>query len=438
MSINEEQISSSVVFIQEKNVPLFVDDISNELVIPKRKYTQPIINPKMVRSITHCYSIRNCNNYLYTYFFFINGTKKKVNILEEYQDCFFIQQLKSTIDIIQEMYLFSYKTLSIPIFFVCGKDIPLKKRRTKKNIKTENNKIQNKSMALIDHLKFDDIVIGDLSPENNKIQYTNIRKVIDAINLPENPFSNFNIKWYQTILHPVCYENGVDVISVKKGIYHCNTLTLYIDESKFVKSIDEQLNLLTGINAAGIKEKRSKVNNKIIEILFNNALVLFYINLSSNAIVTEKNLTTMNLFYLALDLINLILFYKEGFRDISTIDYKTLFRKFQKKLEKVNEIGICKYIYLMRGNVATSYDVNQCRYPADWTLEDKNEWKKANNIVRKTRKAETTKRATKIDDKIIKKVIKLHKKDLSLREIEKKLKNEISITTISKIIKSNK
>ena len=51
MNINEEQISSSVVFIQEKNVPLFVDDISNELVIPKRKYTQPIINPKMVRSI---------------------------------------------------------------------------------------------------------------------------------------------------------------------------------------------------------------------------------------------------------------------------------------------------------------------------------------------------------------------------------------------------
>lgn len=433
--MNKEVLDpSSMLFIPEKNQPYFlVDEIELPVKITKRSET---INPIFIKSITHTFSCHDCSTYMHTTIFYKNGSKKKINIFTDYQTNNFVNCLQSTLNIICEnVYLMPYKSLYIPIFFKCGKDIPQKKTRRQKA--TNTNKIINKSMALIDHLRFDDIIVGDLTQDANTITSDNTNHLLDILNKNTNiPFANYNIRYTQEIKFPTFYVNGVDKISSESGNYHANTIYLYLSQTVFYSNVRKELEKKYGWNTEGEKQTKSKTHNNIINILFNTAISLFYINISTGT-VKENDLNTLNIFYLELAILRTWYFFQKH-KELSTMDYMTLWRKTQKKLERINTIGIYKHIYSIRGIVGCSYSANQCRFPDDWTKEEKNEWKQDNGIERKKRKKETEKRTTsKVNDKIIKKVIKLHTQGYSLREIEKKLKKEITTTTISKIIKNS-
>lgn len=443
----EVLVPSSMLFIPEKNQPYFLVDeiLDNEYPNKRKSDNKPRVFFRRVKKIVHYFGCVDGDYKRTEIYYSNNNIPQRVNLFDEesYQlkysnYCFkFFSFLKKEIENVIAKgpieydyftpYVIQYGKYHFYSYFVCGKPYVEKPKRHIN--KTPINK-KEISTPLFKQTKLYDLLGYDLSLEERRITRNNTYKILTTlISSDKVCFNTLDLPTTQVINNPVYYINNIDQLSLSTGNYHPNTFCLFLSISKYKQQVEEILNEYYNDG-----ENRSKTFEKFYNLNINYAVALFYILLSNN-LCKESDFNCYNIYYLGLFLINRWMFNKSYFT--SDFDADTFYRKVTKKFDKIQVTGIYNYLNSIMGIVNIGIS-NQCRFPDDWTKEEKNEWKQDNGIERKKRKKETEKRTTsKVNDKIIKKVIKLHTQGYSLREIEKKLKKEITTTTISKIIKNS-
>lgn len=437
MSKNEEKISSSVVFISEKNEPIFCDSIevdSNFVSSPQL----PTISSFFTTKVIHYFRC-NCgtyDEYLYTHVHY-GKTYKKINLLKDnfilsyskqsqkYLECLkmhLFQQIESDnilFSTIIPAYI-KYGKKNIATYFVCGVDISAKTKR--KHI--SKTPIQKKQLEqpLFKTTKLFDLLNKDLTDDEIKMTRNNTYQLMQM--LKDKVVFNNNIETTQKIIRPTHYVNNVDTISLANNNYDCNTLYLFCSITKFKQQIND---LIISYNQQ--LQSRTETFEKIYNLVINYAIALFYVNISHGN-CKEEDFNVYNIFFLELFLINSWLFNKQHF----TMDggnIETLYRKTCKKFDRLFVLGLHNHLNNILGIVSAG-SCNKCLFPDYFTKEEKEQWKSENGIERKK---ENKKRKSKISPQKRNKIIKLHNDGYSIRQIE----NELSINknTINKILKNS-
>lgn len=414
----------------QKNEVFFSDSIEETTTNIEKL---PTISPFYTKKIVHFF-VCDTAHYLYTIFHYSKGSKK-INLLNynvsEYskQSHKFLSTIKQ--NLLDSMnndiefsalipHLFAYGKRNISIYFQCGVEyLPKKKRDRKETPVIEKRELNNKLFKLT---QLEDMV-GEITPDRLKITRHNSYLLINKLS-DDSRIALKNISYIQNVKYPTHYVGSIDTVSSKSGNYHCNTFYYYLSSKKLKQQISDIFSKHYTHNYT-----KSDINKEIYEHIINYAIALFYINIS-NGNCSEEDFNVYNVFYCSLIVINSLLLDNDFFT-LANTNFDTLYRKIVKKFDQLFIKGLYNYLKGIIGIVNSDF-FNQCLFPADWDLTMKNEWKKENGIERKKRDS----KPTKVDDKLIKKVIKLHNDGMSLREIEKKLKNKIGKTTISKIIKN--
>jgi len=440
MSINEEQISSSVLFIQEKNVPIFCDSIEvdyNFVSSPKL----PTISSFFTTKVIHYFRC-NCgtyDEYLYTHIHY-GKNHKKINLLKDNFNLSYSKQSQKYLECLK-MHLFQqiesnnilfstiipayikYGKKNIATYFVCGVDISQKTKR--KHI--SKTPIQKKQLEqpLFKTTKLFELLGKDLSDDQIKMTRNNTYQLMQLLQDSDKVVFN-NIETTQKIIRPTHYVNNVDTISLASNNYDCNTLYLFCSITKFKQQIND---LIISYNQQ--IESRRETFEKIYDLIINYAIALFYVNISHGN-CKEEDFNVYNIFFLELFLINSWLFNKQYF----TMDggnIETLYRKTCKKFDRLFVIGLYNHLNNILGIVSAG-SCNKCLFPDYFTKDEKEQWKSENGIERKKRKDETKSRKTKIDSNMIRRIKRAIKNGVKKVDICKK--ENISKPTLNKIINS--
>lgn len=439
MSINEEKISSSVLFISEKNAPIFCDSIDEDTIIVSSPKL-PTISSFFTTKVIHYFRC-NCgtyDEYLYTHIHY-GKNHKKINLLKDnfilsyskqsqkYLECLkmhLFQQIESDnilFSTIIPAYI-KYGKKNIATYFVCGVDISQKTKR--KHI--SKTPIQKKQLEqpLFKTTKLFELLGKDLSDDQLKMTRNNTYQLMQL--LQDKVVFN-NIETTQKIIRPTHYVNNVDTISLASNSYDCNTLYLFCSITKFKQQIND---LIISYNQQ--LESRRETFEKIYDLIINYAIALFYVNISHGN-CKEEDFNVYNIFFLELFLINSWLFNKQYF----TMDggnIETLYRRSCKKFDRLFVLGLHNHLNNTLG-IVNAGSCNKCLFPDYFTKEEKEQWKNENGIERKKRKDETKSRKDlSLQDK--QQIMIMLKKKKTIAEIEKKL--GISKYIIKKYISKNK
>lgn len=433
--INEELFPSSMLFIPQKNQPILVDTIEKG----ETKNQLPRIYFQKIKKIIHYFTCEG-GDYKRTEIYYNNNNyPQKVNLFDEQRIkldyssyCFkFFSFLKNDIISMQKKgeieyssnvpYLLTYGKLNYFVYYVCGREfIPTPKRHIPKT------PIKKKELTnpLFKQTKLFDLLGYDLSINERKMNRHNTFSLLTK--LMENNsvvFNSLDFPTTQQIIHPVYYINNIDQISLNNNDYHCNTFCLFLSINKFKLQTEEILN-----HYYYYGENRTETFEKFYNLLINYSIALFYILLSNN-ITKEKDFNCYNIFFLSLFLMNRWYFNNSLFT--SDLDIDTLYRKITKKFDKIQTTGIYNYLNGIIGIVSAGA-TTQCKFPTNFTKEEKNEWKSNHNITRKDR-VENNKRKTKIDKNMIRRIKRNLKSGMTKSDICKK--ENITMPTLNKIIK---
>lgn len=418
------------IYTQKNN--LFFSDSIEETTTTIEKL--PTISPFYTKKIVHFF-VCDTAHYLYTIFHYSKGSKK-INLLNynvsEYskQSHKFLSTIKQ--NLLDSMnsgvefsalipHLFAYGKRNISIYFQCGVEYkPKKKRERKETPVIEKRELNNKLFKLS---QLEDLV-GELTPNQLRITRHNTYLMINKLS-NDSRIALKNINYTQVVKFATHYVENIDTISSKSGNYHCNTFHIYLSSKKLKEQVSDIFNSQYTLN-----KTKSDVYKEAYELIINYAIALFYINISNDN-CSEDDFNVYNIFYCAMVVLNTMLFDNEIFT-LQYMSLDTLYRKITKKFDQLFMKGLHHYIKGIMYIVNSDF-FNQCLFPSNWTKQMKNDWKIENGIERKKRES----KATKVDDKLIKKVLKLHNDGYSSREIETKLKNKIGRTTIQKIIRNS-
>lgn len=422
---------SSLSIYNEKNNILFCDSVEASIVSNQKL---PTVSPFYVRKIVHFF-VCDTNHYLYTIFHYSKGSKK-IKLLNYNESDYSKQSHKFLSTIKQNLldsmnsdiefsalipHLFAYGKRNISIYFQCGVDVVQKKKKERRiTPRIEKRELSNKLFKLT---QLEDLV-GEVMPNQLRITRHNTYMMINKL-ANDSRIALKSINYTQVVKFATHYVENIDTISSKSGNYHCNTFHIYLSSNKIKSQVNDIFNSQYTLN-----KRKSEVYKEIYELIINYAIALFYINISNDN-CSEDDFNVYNIFYCAMVVLNTMLFDNEIFT-LQYMSIDTLYRKITKKFDQLFIKGLHHYIKGIMYIVNSDF-FNQCLFPSNWTKEMKNDWKKDNGIVRKARES----KATKVDDKLIKKVLKLHNDGYSSREIETKLKNKIGRTTIQKIIRNS-
>lgn len=231
------------------------------------------------------------------------------------------------------------------------------------------------------------------------------------------------LKYSTNILRPVKYINGYDF---DKSIVDFNSIYYFRKKSTIQKSIDK---LIVKIQTSEERSKCTEAFNELADYLFNEAFALFYCNLSWGrfTIAEYQKYGIEIIWYLICILIK-----NTCAMDCSTTNNKNadwlpdfeielLFHKIYNKVQSSKS----DFSRALRNIIRT--DLNKCLFPAGYTNEQKEAWKKSKGIERKKSREQINK-----ENSLAQEINKLKGDGLSIRKIAQQM--NISVNTVQKYL----
>lgn len=229
------------------------------------------------------------------------------------------------------------------------------------------------------------------------------------------------LNYITKITRPVQYKEGYDVDT---SIVDANTIYYFRKRSTIKNSIDK---LVLEIQK-GKREERSALFNKFVDYLFNEALALFYCNLSHGRFTLEnfQEYGIEIIWYLACHIITGTGAMDEGDNGdwIYNFSLEMLFNKLYKKVQGAKN----NWSKALENIRPTS--ISKCLFPSWFTDEDKAKWKESKGIERK--KHEKSREQINKENSLAQEINKLKGDGLSIRKIAQQM--NISVNTVQKYL----
>ena len=229
------------------------------------------------------------------------------------------------------------------------------------------------------------------------------------------------LNYITKITRPVQYADGYDVDT---RIVDANTIYYFRKRSTIKNSIDK---LVLEIQKCQ-RPERSALFNKFVDYLFNEALALFYCNLSHGRFTLEnfQQYGIEIIWYLACHIITGTGAMDEGENGdwLPNFSLEMLFNKLYKKVQ-----GAKNNWSKALGNIRPT-SISKCLFPSWFNDEDKAKWKESKGIERK--KHEKSREQINKENSLAQEINKLKGDGLSIRKIAQQM--NISVNTVQKYL----
>ena len=229
------------------------------------------------------------------------------------------------------------------------------------------------------------------------------------------------LNYITKITRPVQYKEGYDVDT---SFVDANTIYYFRKRSTIKNSIDK---LVLEIQTSQ-RPERSALFNKFVDYLFNEALALFYCNLSWGRFTLDnfQQYGIETIWYLACHIITGTGAMDEGDNGdwIPDFSLEMLFNKLYKKVQ-----GAKNNWSKALGNIRPT-NISKCLFPSWFTKEDKAKWKESKGIERK--KHVKSREQINKENSLAQEINKLKGDGLSIRKIAQQM--NISVSTVKRYL----